>query len=87
MPTIHYIKLDLQYCDDVFSGAKPFEIRYNDRDYKVGDVLYFIPVKNGQTVEHPILRHAFLIKYILQDERFLQPGFVAMTIMMLEDFL
>ena len=36
---IHELKLDTEYFDDVKSGLKTFEIRKNDRDFKVGDVL------------------------------------------------
>lgn len=36
---IHELKLDTKYFDDVKSGKKNFEIRENDRDFKVGDIL------------------------------------------------
>lgn len=35
----HEIKILPKYFDAVMSGAKNFEIRKNDRDYKVGDTL------------------------------------------------
>lgn len=35
----HELKLDIKYFDDVRSGKKNFEIRKNDRDYQVGDIL------------------------------------------------
>lgn len=35
----HELKLDVIYFDDVKSGKKNFEIRKNDRDYQVGDIL------------------------------------------------
>ncbi|MGN8066497.1 DUF3850 domain-containing protein [Lactococcus lactis] len=35
----HELKLDIKYFDDVKSGKKNFEIRKNDRDFQVGDVL------------------------------------------------
>lgn len=35
----HELKLDIQYFDDVKSGKKNFEIRKNDRDFQVGDIL------------------------------------------------
>ncbi|MGG5341157.1 DUF3850 domain-containing protein [Enterococcus sp. AZ192] len=38
-PRKHVLKLDSEYYDDVVSGFKKFEIRFNDRDYKVGDIL------------------------------------------------
>ena len=35
----HDLKLLSKYYSAVVSGAKKFEARYNDRDYKVGDIL------------------------------------------------
>ena len=40
MRKIHDLKLLSEYYSAVVSGAKKFEIRYNDRDYKVGDILF-----------------------------------------------
>ena len=36
---IHDLKLNNKYYRDVAIGVKNFEIRYNDRDYQVGDML------------------------------------------------
>lgn len=38
-PIIHELKLDPRWFDAVSSGAKPFEVRKDDRPYAVGDVL------------------------------------------------
>lgn len=35
----HYIKIAPKYFGDIASGAKPFECRRHDRDYRVGDTL------------------------------------------------
>ena len=37
---IHELKILPEYFEAVTSGRKRFEIRSNDRDYKVGDLLY-----------------------------------------------
>lgn len=37
--TVHKLKLFPEYFDAVANGIKTFEIRKNDRDYKVGDTL------------------------------------------------
>ncbi|MEW4424853.1 ASCH/PUA domain-containing protein [Enterococcus hirae] len=37
---IHELKILPEYFETVTSGRKRFEIRKNDRDYKVGDLLY-----------------------------------------------
>ena len=36
---IHELKTLPEYFDAVFMGKKNFEIRKNDRDYKVGDYV------------------------------------------------
>lgn len=36
---IHELKLDIKYFDEVKRGKKNFEIRKNDRDFMVGDIL------------------------------------------------
>ena len=36
---VHELKTDPKVYDDVMSGRKTFEIRFNDRDFKVGDYL------------------------------------------------
>lgn len=38
--TVHKLKLLPEYFDAVANGIKTFEIRKNDRDYKVGDTLH-----------------------------------------------
>lgn len=35
----HDLKIIPQYFEDVMTGKKKFEIRKNDRDYKVGDIF------------------------------------------------
>ena len=39
MPRIHEIKCLPKYFEETASGRKGFEIRKNDRGYKVGDLL------------------------------------------------
>lgn len=35
----HELKINEEFFDDVASGRKPFEIRYNDRGFQTGDYL------------------------------------------------
>jgi hypothetical protein len=46
---------------------KTFEIRYNDRDYKVGDLINFNKVldSNGNLVDHEISNRLYRINYLL----------------------
>lgn len=39
----HRVKLHPKYFDRIRSGQKRFEIRKNDRDYQVGDMLSMYP--------------------------------------------
>ncbi len=34
---LHKLKLNIEFCDAVFSGKKAFEVRFNDRGYQTGD--------------------------------------------------
>ena len=43
----HYLKTETEYYQAVESGEKMFEIRKNDRDYKVHDMVYLQEVVNG----------------------------------------
>ena len=36
---VHKLKIKTQYFEDVKNGRKTFELRKNDRDFKVGDTL------------------------------------------------
>ena len=43
---LHEIKLLEQYAKAKKDGIKPFEIRKNDRDFKVGDLVKYNIVEN-----------------------------------------
>ncbi len=78
---VHYIKTHTKYFNKVESEDKGFELRLDDREYSVGDVLVlkdFNPVKQSMTD-----RQSFrLVTYILKDaEEFgLKRGFVIMSL-------
>lgn len=36
---MHQLKIKPKYLEDVVNGRKTFELRKNDRDFKVGDTL------------------------------------------------
>jgi len=38
-PSVHVLKCWPEYFAKIWDGEKPFEIRKNDRDYRVGDIL------------------------------------------------
>ena len=37
----HYLKIQKEYLENLILGKKKFEIRKNDRDYQVDDILVF----------------------------------------------
>ena len=41
---LHDLKIKHEYLLEVAKGNKPFEIRKNDRDYQVGDLIRFIDI-------------------------------------------
>ncbi len=62
----HKIKLLMNFCDDVLSGDKRFEIRENDRGYQKGDRVVFRPYEPSDPfVKHPISDKVYEITYIL----------------------
>ena len=38
---IHKLKIKNEYLQNLLDGKKKAEVRYNDRDYQVGDLLEF----------------------------------------------
>ena len=47
MPKHHYLKLFERYYKAVVRGEKLSEVRYNDRNYKVGDTITLLEGKPG----------------------------------------
>lgn len=60
---IHSLKLNHEFYQDSEDGTKSFEIRKNDRDYKVGDLLVLREYKNE---EYTGRFHFKEITYILE---------------------
>lgn len=76
----HNIKLDISFCDLVYEGVKTFEVRRNDRNYQIGDLICFQPVGLlHQPVEHPVNDKIYEITYVLSGWG-IQEGFVVFAI-------
>ena len=58
----HHIKCETRFFQDVESGEKKFEIRKNDRDYQVGDMIYLQEVVAGVLTGRELA--GFEIRYI-----------------------
>jgi len=44
---IHELKIKKQYAVEYYNGFKPWELRKNDRDFKVGDTINFTIIETG----------------------------------------
>jgi len=77
----HVLKIWPSYYHDVQSGRKPWEIRYNDRDFRIGDTITFhewAPASKHFTGSPTFSRQ---IVYILHGPAFgLREGYVCMTL-------
>ena len=81
--TIHKLKLNAAYYDDSASGIKTFEIRNNDRNFKVGDILELREWIHGRFEDKGIYTgatHWKVITYILDDEKYLHDGYVCLAV-------
>lgn len=78
--TTHILKVRPDYFHAIWDGDKTFEIRFNDRDFKVGDVLDlrgFEPETQRFTGDH-LLRS---VLYVLHGGLFgLAEGYVCMSL-------
>lgn len=73
----HELKILPEYFEAVASGRKQFEIRKNDRDYKVGDLLT-LHEHDPWEDEHTGNSYTVKITYITDYAQ--QPGYVVMGI-------
>ncbi len=64
--TTHHLKILPQYFEDVQAGKKNFEIRQNDRDFKVGDILVLKEYENGKYTGRIVKRK---VNYILYGDK------------------
>lgn len=83
--TEHRIKINIKWYDAVKNGIKTFEVRKNDRDYKVGDTITF-KVVDGQFAKIPD-NELYAITYILAHEDFpdgIKEGYVVMSLKRVE---
>lgn len=67
---IHKLKLGSQWIEPLKKGEKKAEIRYNDRDYKAGDVIEFVGM--------PDVR--FRITYITEFPQWLREWYVVLSL-------
>jgi len=83
--TTHELKIRPKFFEAVVSGRKTFEIRKNDRNFKVGDciVLKEYRKEKGYTGK----RAMFNITYVMTDNEFVKRGFAVLGIKPYNPFL
>ena len=67
---LHELKIKHEYLVEVVMGRKTFELRKNDRDYQVGDLIRFIDIKQDSKGGFDIYIDEdtlYKITYILKD--------------------
>lgn len=74
---VHELKLAPNYFEKVVSKEKSFEVRYNDRNFKVGDILKLMEYVDGSYTSQSIF---VKVTYILREFEGLQPNFVVLSI-------
>lgn len=85
---VHKLKTDPDVFAMSFSGCKPFEIRKDDRGFKVGDLLILQEtrfsgeeMRGGSPLEYTGREISRLVDYILPAGSYgLKPDWVVMTV-------
>lgn len=86
---VHELRLDTKFFDDVASGKKTFEIRNNDRGFRVGDVLALTRTQSGdytlfdgsKWIKSDIRQAETILKQVVYITDFEQkPGYVVLGI-------
>jgi hypothetical protein len=86
----HDLKTWQPYFEEVWHGRKRFEVRKNDRDYKVGDYLdlmEYLPEESKQSGNDVYGPRSVTcrIDYILEGGNFgIEPGYIVMSITIAE---
>jgi len=79
---LHQLKIKQCYLCHILEGIKTFEVRKNDRDFQVGDIIRFLPLDDenydAYGIASPIPEYK--INYILSDFSGLQQSHVCMAI-------
>lgn len=72
-----YVKILPEYYEAVKCGDKTFEVRLNDRDYQVNDILHLQEYANGEYTGRELVKS---ISYILDNPDYCKAGFVIIAL-------
>lgn len=65
---LHNLKIKVAYASAKLRGNKPFEIRLNDRDFKVGDIVNYTCI-DSSIFNEKISKKLYYITYITDFEQ------------------
>lgn len=60
---LHCLKIKTEYANAKLRGDKPFEIRLNDRDFNVGDLVQYTCI-DSPIVDEKISKKLYYITYV-----------------------
>ncbi|MBW2645071.1 MAG: DUF3850 domain-containing protein [Deltaproteobacteria bacterium] len=70
----HYLKCETEFFQQAVElGDKNFELRKNDRDFKIYDIVYLEETVKG--IKTGRVTDGFEITYVLKDYAGLEPGY------------
>ena len=73
----HFIKILPEYYNAIDSGEMSFEVRYNDRNYQVHDILHLQEWLDGNYTSREM---AVEVTYLLDHPTYCKEGYVIMAI-------
>lgn len=81
-PIVHDIKFKgKKLCDAVYERRKTYEIRKNDRDYRVGDFIRPISIdEECHTINHPIDNCLYVITFLSEKWEGITDGYCVFAI-------
>lgn len=72
---VHNLKIKPEYFRDVVRGIKTFEVRQNDRNFGVGDIITLREFENDKFIGNFVNVE---IVYILDDEEYCKPSYAVL---------
>lgn len=78
-PSAHILKCWPEYFQAISTGSKSFELRKNDRDFKVGDTLILVEF-DPKTQKFTGFKTKAEVDFLLKDFPGLEPGYVVMSL-------
>lgn len=77
----HKLKIYEDYFIAIIEGLKTFEVRENDRDFQVGDCIYFQVIDSSNDyILTTAFKKKYVITYILKDFEGLKDNYVVLGI-------